>query len=70
MLDGLDNLLLVCSFWNTEMESNAEAAALARRYGHKLASWQHFDEPVFDFSSGDWYVLKEKEKRVIKSPLI
>lgn len=66
LLDRLDNLALVCSFWNGQMESDAQSAQLARQYGHKLSKWQSFDEPIFDIFYGHWYVLKENGEKVFE----
>lgn len=57
LLDGLDNLLLVCSQYNGAMESDPEVAAQARQDGHKLGSWESFARAVFDYADGCWYEL-------------
>jgi hypothetical protein len=57
LLDRLDNLMMICSYYNGAMESNGVVAENARRYGHKLTSWQDFDAPVFDECTGEWYRL-------------
>jgi hypothetical protein len=57
LLDRLDNLIMICSYYNGAMESNGVVAENARRYGHKLTSWQDFDAPVFDECTGEWYRL-------------
>ena len=57
LLDRLDNLMMICSYYNGAMESNAVVAENARTYGHKLSSWDDFDTPVFDECTGEWYRL-------------
>ncbi len=49
--------MMVCSFYNGAMESDAAVAAKAREQGHKLSQWQGFDEAVFDNYSQSWYRL-------------
>lgn len=53
----ITNVILVCALYNGAMESSAEVAAQARKWGHKLRSWQDTFNPVFDFVSGRWYRL-------------
>jgi hypothetical protein len=57
LLDTPDNLLLVCSRWNGDMESDAELAATARGWGHKLPVWESLEHPVFDRVSFTWWFL-------------
>lgn len=57
LLDRMDNLLMVCAEYNGAMESNADVAAEAREFGHKLSSWSEFSNPVFDTHNLIWYVL-------------
>jgi hypothetical protein len=56
-LDRLDNLIMVCSQYNGDMESLPEVASRAKENGHKLASWDNFDTPLLDIVTGVWYVL-------------
>jgi hypothetical protein len=65
LLDGLDNLMLVCAFYNGEMESTSQVAIQARGYGHKLARWEATDKPVFDCPTFTWYMLGEDGARVV-----
>lgn len=58
-LDHFSNLLRVCHQYNGYMESVPEIAAEAREQGHKLESWQNFDEPVYDACMGVWYKLED-----------
>jgi len=64
LLDGLDNLMLVCAFWNGEMESTSADAASARGWGHKIPAWQTSDMPVFDLVKHRWYTLLENGTKV------
>jgi hypothetical protein len=57
LLDRLDNLMLICSYYNGAMESMSVVAEQARTHGHKLSSWDDFDTPVFDACDGQWYEL-------------
>ena len=65
LLDGLDNLMLVCVFWNGEMESTSADAAAARGWGHKLSAWEATNRPVFDIPTSTWYTLLEDGTRVV-----
>ena len=65
LLDGLDNLMLVCAFWNGEMESTSADAASARGWGHKIPMWQTSDMPVFDLVKHRWYTLLENGTKVV-----
>ena len=62
LLDTPDNLMMVCSRWNGDMESNAELAASARGWGHKLPVWEKLEHPVFDRMGGWWYLLPDGGK--------
>ena len=68
ILDGLQNLILVCAEYNGAMESNAKVAALARDYGHKLSRYQSPTAPCFDVWSRKWYVLDEKGSKFETEP--
>ena len=57
LLDRLDNLMMICSYYNGAMESNAAVAENARMYGHKLSSWDDFDTPIYDECDGEWYLI-------------
>jgi hypothetical protein len=57
LLNSLSNLLLVCSFYNGEMESTSAVANAARGWGHKLPSWGDTSQPVFDCTQFRWWVL-------------
>jgi 5-methylcytosine-specific restriction endonuclease McrA len=57
LLDRADNLMAVCARWNGDMESDADVAAEARGWGHKLPAWEAFSHPVYDVMGGSWWVL-------------
>jgi 5-methylcytosine-specific restriction endonuclease McrA len=59
LLDTPDNLMMICSRWNGDMESDAELAATARGWGHKLPAWESLEHPVFDRLGGWWYLLPD-----------
>ena len=50
LLDTPQNLIRVCAAYNYAMEANANTAADAREFGHKLQSWRDITDPVFDQS--------------------
>jgi hypothetical protein len=59
------NVIVMCSMINGLMESDPIMAQMAREFGWKLESWQKTSEvPVFDVTSGVWYLIKgfEREK--------
>lgn len=65
LLDHYPNLMMICSDWNGRMESYGENQEDARRWGHKLASWQDFSEPVHDRCDGLWYRLEEDGTKTV-----
>lgn len=69
MLDQFTNLIRVCQHYNFKMEASEVIAEDARKFGHKLSSWQDFSEPVYDECDGNWYALKDDgTKEVIEAP--
>lgn len=68
VLDGLQNVILVCSQYNGQMESDANIAAIARDLGHKLSKFMSPTAPVFDAFSRKWYVLDEKGGKFVTEP--
>jgi hypothetical protein len=43
---------------NGLIESDAKAAATARRYGWKLSKWDNpAEKPYYDLLDGKWYLL-------------
>ncbi len=63
-LNSLSNLLMVCAFYNGEMESTSEVAIAARGWGHKLPSWGDTNTPVFDCVLFRWWTLLPDGSRV------
>lgn len=60
VLDTLQNVILVCSRYNGEMESDADIANQARDLGHKLSKFASPSAPVFDNFRKRWFYLDEK----------
>lgn len=55
--DVPSNIIAMCAYFNGVMESDANSAALARRNGWKLASWESPDEvPVYNSVKRGWYL--------------
>jgi len=50
------NVLVMCSAFNGLIEADAEAAALARKYGWKLESWEDPEDVPF-FAEGKWWFV-------------
>lgn len=64
--DVPSNIVVLCSDFNSRIESNYVAAAKAKRMGWKLESWQDpKQEPVWDCISGEWYVLADDYTRKV-----
>ena len=59
LLDTPDNLMMVCAFYNGDMESVSASAQQARAWGHKLAVWERTERPVFDVAGGWWFLLPD-----------
>ena len=67
-LDIIANLILVCSQWNGQMESDWQTANQARVWKHKLRDTDSFFEPIFDRASGVWFELdSDGTKRKIEN---
>ena len=65
LLDHFTNLVMVCQEWNSAMESHSMAAEDARRWGHKLQSWEDFSEPLLDRCTGEWYQLHDDGTKTV-----
>ncbi len=62
--DVPSNVVVLCSRLNGLIESDTQAAALARRYGWKLSSWQDPRlVPVYDTQSTTWFLLGDDFSR-------
>ena len=69
-IDVYENLIRVCSEYNNNMEAHSHIAEQARDWGHKLASWQGFDEAIYDCCDGEWYRLAaDGTKETIWKPI-
>jgi hypothetical protein len=67
-LDTLQNVILVCSYYNGLMESDADVANEARQLGHKLSKFLPTSFPVYDNWQKKWYVLDDKGNKREDSP--
>jgi len=57
----LSNLVVLCSWFNQEIEQSATAATLARDRGWKLSSWHDpLVEPVWNQILRAWVLLDDK----------
>lgn len=64
--DVPSNLVLLCSYFNGVIEANSTQAALAKRYGWKLESWQKPSEvAVYDSLKGVWWLLDDEFGRIV-----
>jgi hypothetical protein len=60
VLDTLQNVIMVCSRYNGDMESDAVVANQARDLGHKLSKFSAPLAPLFDNYQKKWFYLDEK----------
>lgn len=59
--DRPSNIIVLCSAFNSLIESDADAARIARSKGWKLDSWVDPEfEPVFDSVEQCWFLLDDK----------
>lgn len=65
LLNDPRNIILVCARYNGLMESSSSTAREAREKRHKIRSVYELDEPVYDASTGGYYVLTEKGTKEI-----
>lgn len=67
--DVPSNIIVFCADQNQRIEENYVARERARRNGWSLQSWEDpATTPVFDMTSGEWYVLGDDFSRVVYSP--
>lgn len=58
--DVPSNLVVLCSWLNGVIESDAQWAAVARSYGWKLNTWQNpLEVPVYDARNREWLLLDD-----------
>jgi hypothetical protein len=60
VLDTLQNVIMVCSRYNGDMESDANIANQARDLGHKLSKFASPSAPLFDNYQKKWFYLDQK----------
>jgi len=64
--DVPSNIVVLCSFMNNAIESNAAAAEKAKLYGWKLETWQDpLSEPVYDTQKNEWVLLDNDFRRKV-----
>lgn len=63
LLNDPRNIILVCSRYNGLMESDATIAGEAREFNHKVRSLGQLSEPVYDASTGVYYLLDEEGRK-------
>jgi hypothetical protein len=68
VLDTLQNVIMVCSRYNGDMESDAAVANQARDLGHKLSKFSAPSAPLFDNYLKKWFALDEKGKKFETEP--
>lgn len=66
--DVPSNIIVLCSYVNGMIESDADWADLAILNGWKLRAWEiPEDEPVFDSAADQWYRLDNNYGRTVVS---
>jgi hypothetical protein len=68
VLDTLQNVIMVCSRYNGDMESDAAVANQARDLGHKLSKFLSPSAAVFDNYQKKWFALDEKGNKFETEP--
>jgi hypothetical protein len=68
VLDTLQNVILVCSRYNGDMESDANIANQARDLGHKLSKFASPSAALFDNFQKKWFYLDEKGNKFETEP--
>lgn len=62
--DVPSNVVVICSQFNGEMESNYAASATARLNGWKLSAWHDpLTQPVYDAVKATWFMLDDDYNR-------
>lgn len=64
LLDGPENLVVMCAWSNQRLEANAAFADLGRIYGWKLYRWQTPSEVPVLYPDGDHYALTSRGTRI------
>ena len=68
VLDTLQNVIMVCSRYNGDMESDANIANQARDLGHKLSKFASPSAPLFDNYLKKWFYLDQKGNKHDSEP--
>jgi hypothetical protein len=68
VLDTLQNVIMVCSRYNGDMESDAAVANQARDLGHKLSKFSAPSAPLFDNYLKKWFYLDQKGNKHDSEP--
>ena len=68
VLDTLQNVIMVCSRYNGDMESDAGVANQARDLGHKLSKFSSPSAPLFDNYLKKWFYLDQKGNKHDSEP--
>jgi hypothetical protein len=68
VLDTLQNVIMVCSRYNGDMESDAAVANQARDLGHKLSKFSSPSAPLFDNYLKKWFYLDQKGNKHDSEP--
>lgn len=54
------NYVVLCSYFNGLIESDAKAAGIAKRFGYKISRYDNTREmPVYDTVTGQWWLLND-----------
>lgn len=65
------NIIVLCSFYNGVIESDAQAAQDARWYGWKIETWEDpYEAPVYDRALDKWYLLDDNFGKKIFEKLL
>jgi len=68
VLDTLQNVIMVCSRYNGDMESDVAVANQARDLGHKLSKFSAPSALLFDNYLKKWFALDEKGNKFETEP--
>ena len=68
ILDNLQNVILVCSFYNVQMESDPQTAEYARDYGHKASKFSAPGHPILDATRQTWFSLDKHGDKIQVEP--
>jgi hypothetical protein len=64
--DVPSNIIVLCSYANGLLESDAALAAVAREYGWKVSTNQDWRAtPVYDLQTSEWLLLTDGFERIV-----